>query len=111
MSVDITARCCVSSGVPAWTKQTSVGHVHTLVRMHIRGAVNASSQLTREALVTHIRVASVRWGVMAFVLVMAATLVLLLRGMAKGEPTARLARELGMSRKQSIHSGSASKPT
>jgi transposase-like protein len=28
-----------------------------------------------------------------------ATLVLLLRGMAKGEPTARLARELGMSRK------------
>jgi transposase-like protein len=29
-----------------------------------------------------------------------ATLVLLLRGMAKGEPTARLARELGMSRKQ-----------
>jgi transposase-like protein len=29
-----------------------------------------------------------------------ATLVLLLRGMAKGEPTARLARELGVSRKQ-----------
>jgi transposase-like protein len=29
-----------------------------------------------------------------------ATLVLLLRGMAKGEPTARLAREVGMSRKQ-----------
>src|ERR687893_1166157 len=29
-----------------------------------------------------------------------ATLVLLLRGMATGEPTARLARELGMSRKQ-----------
>jgi hypothetical protein len=29
-----------------------------------------------------------------------ATLVLLLRGGAKGEPTARLARELGMSRKQ-----------
>jgi transposase-like protein len=29
-----------------------------------------------------------------------ATLVLLLRGMAQGEPTARLARELGMSRKQ-----------
>ena len=29
-----------------------------------------------------------------------ATLVLLLRGMAKGEPTARLARELGLSRKQ-----------
>jgi transposase-like protein len=29
-----------------------------------------------------------------------ATLVLLLRGIAKGEPTARLARELGMSRKQ-----------
>ena len=29
-----------------------------------------------------------------------ATLVLLLRGMAKGEPTARLARELGISRKQ-----------
>jgi hypothetical protein len=29
-----------------------------------------------------------------------ATLGLLLRGMAKGEPTARLARELGMSRKQ-----------
>ena len=29
-----------------------------------------------------------------------ATLVLLLRGMAKGEPTARVARELGMSRKQ-----------
>jgi transposase-like protein len=29
-----------------------------------------------------------------------ATLVLLLRGVAKGEPTARLARELGMSRKQ-----------
>ena len=29
-----------------------------------------------------------------------ATLALLLRGMAKGEPTARLARELGMSRKQ-----------
>jgi transposase-like protein len=28
------------------------------------------------------------------------TLVLLLRGMAKGEPTARLARELGLSRKQ-----------
>jgi hypothetical protein len=28
-----------------------------------------------------------------------ATLVLLLRGMAKGEPTARLARELGLSRK------------
>jgi transposase-like protein len=28
------------------------------------------------------------------------TLVLLLRGIAKGEPTARLARELGMSRKQ-----------
>jgi transposase-like protein len=28
-----------------------------------------------------------------------ATLVLLLRGIAKGEPTARLARELGMSRK------------
>jgi transposase-like protein len=28
-----------------------------------------------------------------------ATLVLLLRGMAKGEPTARFARELGMSRK------------
>jgi hypothetical protein len=32
-----------------------------------------------------------------------ATLVLLLRGMAKGEPTARLARELGLSRKQ-LHS-------
>ncbi len=31
-----------------------------------------------------------------------ATLVLLLRGMAKGEPTARLARELGMSR-QPLH--------
>jgi transposase-like protein len=30
----------------------------------------------------------------------AATLVLLLRGSAKGEPTARLARELGLSRKQ-----------
>jgi transposase-like protein len=30
----------------------------------------------------------------------AATLVLLLRGIAKGEPTARLARELGLSRKQ-----------
>ncbi len=29
-----------------------------------------------------------------------ATLVLLLRGMAKGEPTVRLARELGLSRKQ-----------
>ena len=29
-----------------------------------------------------------------------ATLVLLLRGLAKGEPTARLARELGLSRKQ-----------
>jgi transposase-like protein len=29
-----------------------------------------------------------------------ATLVLLLRGIAKGEPTARLARELGISRKQ-----------
>jgi transposase-like protein len=29
-----------------------------------------------------------------------ATLVLVLRGMAKGEPTARLARELGLSRKQ-----------
>src|SRR5262245_39774892 len=29
-----------------------------------------------------------------------ATLVLLLRGIAKGEPTERLARELGMSRKQ-----------
>jgi hypothetical protein len=29
-----------------------------------------------------------------------ATLVLLLRGMAMGEPTARLARELGLSRKQ-----------
>jgi hypothetical protein len=29
-----------------------------------------------------------------------ATLVLPLRGMAKGEPTARLARELGLSRKQ-----------
>ena len=29
-----------------------------------------------------------------------ATLVLLLRGMAKGEPTARLARELGLSRTQ-----------
>jgi transposase-like protein len=29
-----------------------------------------------------------------------ATLVLLLRGMAKGEPTARLARELGLARKQ-----------
>ena len=29
-----------------------------------------------------------------------ATLVLLLRGTAKGEPTARLARELGVSRKQ-----------
>ncbi len=29
-----------------------------------------------------------------------ATLVLLLRGMAKGEPTARLARELGLSQKQ-----------
>jgi hypothetical protein len=29
-----------------------------------------------------------------------ATLVLLLRGLAKGEPTARLARELGVSRKQ-----------
>jgi len=29
-----------------------------------------------------------------------ATLVLLRRGMAKGEPTARLARELGVSRKQ-----------
>jgi transposase-like protein len=29
-----------------------------------------------------------------------ATLVLLRRGMAKGEPTARLARELGLSRKQ-----------
>jgi transposase-like protein len=29
-----------------------------------------------------------------------ATLVLLLRGITKGEPTARLARELGMSRKQ-----------
>jgi transposase-like protein len=29
-----------------------------------------------------------------------ATLVLLLRGAAKGEPTARLARELGLSRKQ-----------
>jgi transposase-like protein len=29
-----------------------------------------------------------------------ATLVLLMRGMAKGEPTARLARELGLSRKQ-----------
>jgi transposase-like protein len=29
-----------------------------------------------------------------------ATLVLLWRGMAKGEPTARLARELGLSRKQ-----------
>jgi transposase-like protein len=29
-----------------------------------------------------------------------ATLVLLLRGMAKGEPTARLGRELGMSRQQ-----------
>jgi transposase-like protein len=28
-----------------------------------------------------------------------ATLVLLLRGIAKGEPTARLARELGLSRK------------
>ena len=28
------------------------------------------------------------------------TLVLLLRGIAKGEPTARLARELGLSRKQ-----------
>jgi transposase-like protein len=28
-----------------------------------------------------------------------ATLVLLLRGMAKGEPTTRLARELGLSRK------------
>jgi transposase-like protein len=29
-----------------------------------------------------------------------ATLVLLLRGLAKGEPTAQLARELGLSRKQ-----------
>jgi transposase-like protein len=29
-----------------------------------------------------------------------ATLVLILRGIAKGEPTARLARELGLSRKQ-----------
>ena len=29
-----------------------------------------------------------------------ATLVLVLRGLAKGEPTARLARELGLSRKQ-----------
>jgi transposase-like protein len=29
-----------------------------------------------------------------------ATLILLLRGIAKGEPTARLARELGLSRKQ-----------
>ena len=29
-----------------------------------------------------------------------ATLVLLLRGVAKGDPTARLARELGRSRKQ-----------
>jgi transposase-like protein len=29
-----------------------------------------------------------------------ATLVLLLRGIAQGEPTARLARELGLSRKQ-----------
>jgi transposase-like protein len=29
-----------------------------------------------------------------------ATLVLLLRGLAKGEPTARVARELGLSRKQ-----------
>jgi transposase-like protein len=29
-----------------------------------------------------------------------ATLVLMLRGIAKGEPTARLARELGLSRKQ-----------
>ena len=29
-----------------------------------------------------------------------APLVLLLRGIAKGEPTARLARELGLSRKQ-----------
>jgi transposase-like protein len=29
-----------------------------------------------------------------------ATLVLLLRGIAKGEPTARMARELGLSRKQ-----------
>jgi hypothetical protein len=29
-----------------------------------------------------------------------ATLVLVLRGIAKGEPTARLARELGLSRKQ-----------
>jgi len=33
-----------------------------------------------------------------------ATLVLLLRGHAKGEPTARLARELGLSRKQ-LHGG------
>jgi transposase-like protein len=32
-----------------------------------------------------------------------ATLVLLLRGIAKGEPTARLPRELGLSRKQ-LHS-------
>jgi hypothetical protein len=32
-----------------------------------------------------------------------ATLVLMLRGIAKGEPTARLARELGLSRKQ-LHS-------
>ena len=43
---------------------------------------------------THIRVASVRWGVMAFVLV-TATLVLLLRG-CKGEPT-------GASRATGLH--------
>ena len=40
-----------------------------------------------------------------------ATLVLLLRGVAKGEPTARLARELGLSRKQLHTLRGASKPS
>ena len=40
-----------------------------------------------------------------------ATLVLLLRGMAKGEPTARLARDWACRGDRSIPCGSASKPT
>jgi hypothetical protein len=40
-----------------------------------------------------------------------ATLVLLLRGMAKGEPTARLARERGCPGNSSIPCGSVCKPT
>ena len=40
-----------------------------------------------------------------------ATLALLLRGRATGEPTARRARELGLSRNSSIPSGGGFKPT